>query len=258
MAWVEPYEPVLIYPDSCIQVDVYLIAFDPQHNDSASVTVQLVLQPNPDIIIGEATLAYCIDDHAAEPVSDLAGRALVVPPDNLDGVPWVELTWTQPSRDSIGDTERIRWCYIYSGDEPGLKASDLNDSVAVDADPDKEGFQWYDNTPLRPGETRYYSMTTVDGPFSESEPSNEVAVTPSCCGVYTNGYTGNTNYDDQGKRNLADITVLIDHVYLTQAPLPCHEEGDTNGDGKPNHNLADITRLIDHVYISQDETEPCP
>jgi hypothetical protein len=79
----------------------------------------------------------------------------------------------------------------------------------------------------------------------------------SCCGVYTNGYTGNINYDDQGKRNLADITVLIDHVYLTQAPLPCHEEGDTNGDGKPNHNLADITRLIDHVYISQDETELC-
>jgi hypothetical protein len=79
----------------------------------------------------------------------------------------------------------------------------------------------------------------------------------SCCGAYTNGYTGNTNYDDQGKRNLADITVLIDHVYLTQAPLPCHEEGDTNGDGKPNHNLADITRLIDHVYISQDETELC-
>jgi hypothetical protein len=83
-------------------------------------------------------------------------------------------------------------------------------------------------------------------------------VPQGCCGLYTGGYSGNTNYDDQGKRNLADITVLIDHVYLTQAPLPCHEEGDTNGDRKPNHNLADITRLIDHVYISQDETAPCP
>jgi hypothetical protein len=46
-------------------------------------------------------------------------------------------------------------------------------------------------------------------------------------------------------------------VYLTpEVPLCCEENGNTNGIDPIN--LADITRLIDFVYISHAETAPCP
>lgn len=81
--------------------------------------------------------------------------------------------------------------------------------------------------------------------------------TCGCCGNYTGGQTGNTNCDDLGKRNLADITRLIDRIYISKTDLCCEENGNVNGDLGAKINLADITRLIDHVYISKTETEPC-
>jgi hypothetical protein len=78
-----------------------------------------------------------------------------------------------------------------------------------------------------------------------------------CCGTYTGGFPGNTNCDIEGKRNLADITKLIDHVYISKADLCCNENGNVNADAEGKRNLADITKLIDHVYISKAQTPPC-
>ena len=78
-----------------------------------------------------------------------------------------------------------------------------------------------------------------------------------CCGLYTDGYTGNTNCDDEGKRNLADITRLIDRVYISKVGLCCEDSGNVDGDTQNKTNLADITKLIDHVYISKAETAAC-
>ena len=82
-------------------------------------------------------------------------------------------------------------------------------------------------------------------------------VEETCCGLYTGGYTGNTDCSADGKRNLSDITRLIDHVYIEQQPLCCPASGNTNGDGDGKVNLSDITELIDHVYINQLETAAC-
>jgi hypothetical protein len=78
-----------------------------------------------------------------------------------------------------------------------------------------------------------------------------------CCGLYTGGFPGNTDCDTLGKRNLADITKLIDHVYISKLPLCCAENGNVDGDALGKHNLADITKLIDHVYISKTEVPAC-
>jgi len=78
-----------------------------------------------------------------------------------------------------------------------------------------------------------------------------------CCGMYTGGYTGNCNCDTGGLRDLADITRLIDNVYISKIALCCPENGNTNGDAGGLVNLADITRLIDHVYISKAQTAGC-
>jgi hypothetical protein len=79
----------------------------------------------------------------------------------------------------------------------------------------------------------------------------------SCCGFWTFGYTGNIDCSDDGKRNLADITRLIDNVYISKEALCCIENGNVDGGELAKVNLADITRLIDHVYISKAETAVC-
>lgn len=81
-------------------------------------------------------------------------------------------------------------------------------------------------------------------------------VCEGCCGQYTGGYTGNTDCDIDGNRDLADVTKLIDRVYITHNELCCEANGDLNGDS--SIDLADITSLIDHVYISHSETGLCP
>lgn len=84
-----------------------------------------------------------------------------------------------------------------------------------------------------------------------------VTVFASCCGIYTGGLTGNIDCDNDGNRNLADITRLIDHVYISKLALCCESVGNVDGSSDGNVNLADITRLIDHVYISKAETASC-
>lgn len=79
----------------------------------------------------------------------------------------------------------------------------------------------------------------------------------SCCGRFLEGLTGNIDCDEEGRRNLADITRLIDRLYISNGVLCCSRNGNTNADWKGELNLADLTLLIDHIYISHDELELC-
>jgi hypothetical protein len=76
-----------------------------------------------------------------------------------------------------------------------------------------------------------------------------------CC---RGGHTGNVNCDPEDEADLADIVLLIDHVYTSPTSLCCPEEANVNGDLEGKISLADIIRLIDHVYVSQEPTAPCP
>jgi len=82
-------------------------------------------------------------------------------------------------------------------------------------------------------------------------------VCEGCCGAFTEGMAGNADCSEDGKRNLADITRLIDRVYISKSELCCEENGNTDADTEDRINLSDITRLIDHVYISKNETGTC-
>jgi len=89
---------------------------------------------------------------------------------------------------------------------------------------------------------------------------------PGCCGIYTDGLTGNVDCDADGKRNLADITKLVTRVYLEPPPpdgdgpfLCCEANGNTNGDLEGRIGLSDITDLISRVYTNPEiETADCP
>jgi hypothetical protein len=44
---------------------------------------------------------------------------------------------------------------------------------------------------------------------------------------------------------------------VSKEALCCEENGNADGDGEGKINLADITKLIDHVYVSKSETAAC-
>ncbi len=103
----------------------------------------------------------------------------------------------------------------------------------------------------------YYYFVKASNSCGNSSNSQflELNVIEACCGNYTSGQTGNTDCDILGKRNLSDITTLIDHIFLTKIELCCAKNGNVNADTKVN--LADITRLIDNVFLTKAETEAC-
>ena len=87
---------------------------------------------------------------------------------------------------------------------------------------------------------------------------NEIGdVCESCCGFWTGGFTGNTDCDYEGTRDLNDILKLIDRVFISKETLCCEANGNVDGDLIGRINLADIFWLIDHIYLSKEETAPC-
>jgi hypothetical protein len=99
----------------------------------------------------------------------------------------------------------------------------------------------------------------VPNPDQEDSDGNQIGdACEGCCGRFTGGSTGNANCSEDGQITLADITALIDNVYVTKAQLCCPENGNTNGSLDGLITLADITGLIDHVYINKEPTAACP
>ena len=101
-------------------------------------------------------------------------------------------------------------------------------------------------------------LPTFEGPIVDfTVPTVAGDVTSGCCGIYTGGYTGNTDCDPEGKTTLGDITRLIDRVYLSKLLLCCDANGNVDGSTDGKINLSDITKLIDHVYLSKQPTSLC-
>jgi hypothetical protein len=57
---------------------------------------------------------------------------------------------------------------------------------------------------------------------------------------------------------MGDLTVLIDHLFITLTPLNCWVEG--NVDLSPDYlvTMGDLTILIDHLFISLTPLPACP
>ncbi len=75
---------------------------------------------------------------------------------------------------------------------------------------------------------------------------------PTCCEGMRGDINGNGNVD------ITDIVCLIDHLYLSQKPLPCFEEADVNADGLLD--ITDISCIISDLYIPKMNPciQPCP
>lgn len=88
---------------------------------------------------------------------------------------------------------------------------------------------------------------------SDSDGVGDACEAVSCCV----GLTGNVNGDALDQVNLTDITILVNHLFVTFAPLACPEEANTSGDPGGLVNLTDLTALINSLFVTFDPLPAC-
>jgi hypothetical protein len=54
---------------------------------------------------------------------------------------------------------------------------------------------------------------------------------------------------------MGDLTIMIDHLFISFEPLCCLGEGDLDATGSAE--MGDLTRLIDHLFISFEPLPAC-
>lgn len=75
--------------------------------------------------------------------------------------------------------------------------------------------------------------------------AGEITQTVTVCCVNTRGNVDCVAGDGV---DIADLTVLVDHLFISIAPLCCVEEADVVPDASVD--IADLTVLVDHLFIS--------
>jgi hypothetical protein len=76
----------------------------------------------------------------------------------------------------------------------------------------------------------------------------------SCCV----GSTGNVDFDPMDGVDIADLTVLVDHLFISFQPLACPGEANIDGSVTQTPDIGDLTALVDHLFISFAPTAICP
>jgi len=86
-----------------------------------------------------------------------------------------------------------------------------------------------------------------DGPYCFSITSE------GCCA----GMTGNVNNDPGDVVSLTDLTLLVNHLFVTFEPLACRPEANTSGDSNCDITLTDLTQLVNHLFVTFDPLANC-
>jgi len=80
-----------------------------------------------------------------------------------------------------------------------------------------------------------------------------------CC----EGRVGDANKQGGDEPTISDVSILIDHLFISGTPLPCLEEADVNqsGGASPTEDditISDISTLVYHMFIDDPEGVPLP
>lgn len=80
----------------------------------------------------------------------------------------------------------------------------------------------------------------------------------SCCGSFSSdGRTGNVDGDPGKGVDIADLSALIDYLYISFAPPPCMLSANVDGDSAGGVDISDLSALIDYLYISFTPSAVC-
>ena len=107
-----------------------------------------------------------------------------------------------------------------------------------------------------------FSPTFVPGDL-EAEFEVPVIAPPIVIGGCCVGRVGNVNQAGGDEPTIGDVTALIDHLFMTQAPLRCVPEADINGSGgaqptETDVTIGDITALISYLFGGSGALPDCP
>jgi hypothetical protein len=83
---------------------------------------------------------------------------------------------------------------------------------------------------------------------------------PTCCNPRLGccfDFTGNVDCDPSDGVDISDLSILIDHLYITFTPLCCSEAANIDGDPAGGIDISDLSWLIDYLYISFTPPAPC-
>jgi|CXWL01.1.fsa_nt_gi hypothetical protein len=75
---------------------------------------------------------------------------------------------------------------------------------------------------------------------------------PTACCVSTRG---NVDCDPGHQTDIADLTRLVDHLFISFTPICCEISGDLVADN--SIDIGDLTLLVDHLFISFSPLAPC-
>ncbi len=82
-----------------------------------------------------------------------------------------------------------------------------------------------------------------------------LTVSTGCC---TGPSVGNVDGSVDNLVTMSDLTVLIDHLFISLDPLTCVAEGNTDISEDELVTMSDLTVLIDHLFISLNPLPTCP
>ncbi|MBD3256878.1 PKD domain-containing protein [candidate division GN15 bacterium] len=108
-----------------------------------------------------------------------------------------------------------------------------------------------------PTEGIYHVTVRARDPWGDST-SWSTALTVDIGGCCTGPSVGNIDGSPDNAVTLGDLTVMIDHLFISLEPLECDEEGNTDMSPDGAVSLGDLTVLIDHLFISLAPLSPCP
>ncbi|MBU0985354.1 MAG: hypothetical protein KKA42_15885 [candidate division Zixibacteria bacterium] len=77
-------------------------------------------------------------------------------------------------------------------------------------------------------------------------------------GCYCTGPVGNVDCDYEDRVDIADLQLLIDHLFIDFTPLPNRYEANIDADPMLVVDIADLTRLIEHLFILDQDLPACP
>ena len=77
-----------------------------------------------------------------------------------------------------------------------------------------------------------------------------------CCCVCTT--LGNVDESPDCLVTMGDLTILIDHLFITLTPLPCPQDGNVDLSTDGLVTVGDLTVMIDNLFITLTPLPPCP
>lgn len=115
----------------------------------------------------------------------------------------------------------------------------------------------YSIPPLHEGD---YTLTAIENRNSFRDPTSDTVTQLLSILPVSNrcrGFVGNVDCDENETVDIADLTELIDHLFINFAPLGCRIEANIDADPFGNVDIADLTALIDHLFINFEPLPSC-